>query len=143
MYLVGVKQLFKAVADNMLFLPETEKDTQGRHDVDLVRRMRGNKGQDVTLRDSRHMLDAARIQVREELAQIQAIVIDGDLAAAQILQMGYQFLHLCPNLAVKGMEHRGKAALADITELQHVVKHLDAPDLLTFLWAYCAMKVAG
>ena len=36
-----------------------------------------------------------------------------------------------------------ESALADIAELQHVVKHLDAPDLLTFLWAYCAMKVAG
>ena len=143
MYLVGVEQFLKAAVDNMLFLPETEKDTQGRHDVDLVRRMRGNKGQNVTLRDSRHMLDAARIQVREELAQIQAIVIDGELAAAQILQMGYQLLHLCPNLTVKGMRHGGKAALADVAELQHVVKHLDASDLLTFLWTYRAMKVAG
>ena len=143
MCLVSIKQLFKAVVNNMLFPPETEKDTQSRHYIDLVRRMRGDKGQDIFLCNGRHMLDVTLIQMHKELTQIQTIVLDGDHVAAQVCQMGYQFLHLCPNLPIEGMEHRCKATFADVAELQHIVKHLNAPYLLTFLWTYCAMKMAG
>ena len=89
------------------------------------------------------MFDVTRIEMHKELTQIQTIVLDGNHTAAQISQMGYQFLHLSPDFSVKGMKYRCEATFTDITKLQHVVKHLDAPDLLTLLWAYCTMKVAG
>lgn len=140
--LVGGEKLVKTRVRYVLLSPETEKAVQGRNHFRFVR-MCSEKDQDVILADVCNTTDAARLDVGKEIAKVRAVVPNGILCAAQFYQVGDKLLHLRPDNAVKGMKYRSNAALADVSKHHHVVKHFNASNLLTVVFAYSAMRVAG
>ena len=79
----------------------------------------------------------------QELTQVKAVVTDGGFAAAQVDQMLYQLLHVPPQFTIQTMINRREATFADVSGQKHVVKHLDASDLLPLLWADSSIVVAS
>lgn len=138
-----LEELAEVTLKEMLFLPEPEQHSQGGNDVHFVGGMGKDKGDNVLFGNILLMTDALRPKMMQELTQVKAVVTDGGFAAAQVDQMLYQLLHVPPQFTIQTMINRREATFADVSGQKHVVKHLDASDLLPLLWADSSIVVAS
>ena len=128
-----LEELAEVSFQKSFLLPEPEQHTQCGHDVYLIGGMGKDEGHDMIFSNILLVADTLRFKMMQELAQVKTIVTDGGPAAAEVGQMLYQPLHILSQFTIQTMINGSETTLADMSGQQHVVKHLDAADLLPFL----------